>query len=117
LKASSAKPSSVEQADRLQFVARFQAGFQHPGLDRQRHQQQHVVARQAQHAGARHQQHGAEEQAGEQAGARLFYAEHQEFGAEAAPSGQRTAARVEQQGVEGGQRRKGVVMGILGGIG
>jgi len=97
----------VEQADRLQFVAGFQAGAQHPGLDRQCRQQQHVVARQAEDARARHQRHRREEQSCEQAGARFLDAEGEEFGAGPAPAVQRACAGVDQARVEGGQHAAG----------
>ena len=46
----------VKQADGFQLVPGFQPAPHHRALDRQRHQQQHVVARQAEQAGARHQE-------------------------------------------------------------
>lgn len=84
----------VEQAHGLQFVARFESGAQHPGLDRQRHEQQQVVARHAEQAGARRECHGGEEQAREQAGARFLEAEGEEFDGAAAPAGQLAVTRI-----------------------
>ena len=52
---------------------------QHPALDGERDDEQQVVARDAEQAGARHEEHGDEEQPGEQAGARLLEAEVEEL--------------------------------------
>ena len=98
------KAECVEQADRLQFVARFQSADQHPDLDRQRRHQQHVVARDAQQSGARHEDDAREEQAGEQAGARLLDTEPQEFQRRAAPAFERAGASVRQARVQGAER-------------
>nr|GEU28515.1 hypothetical protein [Tanacetum cinerariifolium] len=83
----------VEQAHGFQFIPGFQLAPHHAGLDRQRGDQQHVVARQAEQAGARHQEHGAE---------------IQELDQEARHAAQAAARRmIEQAGVVPFQRHGG----------
>ena len=85
----------MKQADGFQLIPRFQAAPYHCTLDRQRCQQQHVIARQAEQAGARHQEHGSKKQSHEQARPRLLDAEIQEFGQEARPTAQaHTGSRI-----------------------
>jgi hypothetical protein len=90
----------VEQAHGLQLVPGFQLHAHHPQLDRHRHHQQQVVARDAEQARARHQEDGGEEQAHEQAGARFLDAEPEEFDQAAAQAGQPPRAVVHQEVVD-----------------
>ena len=83
----------MEQADGFQLIPRFQSAPDHGDLDRQRHQQQHVIAGQAEQTGARHQEHGRKKQPDEQARPRLLDAEIQKFDQKTRPAVQAVTRR------------------------
>ena len=71
-------------------------------LDRQRDDQQHIVARNAQYTGARNRKHCGKEQTDEQAGACFLDAEIQELNRVAGNARVRVSSGwIEETGVEG----------------
>ena len=69
----------MEQRDRLEFIKRLQFCPDHPTLNGERNDQQHVVTGKAPDAGAWHGKNGGEEQADKQTGTGFLDAEVQEL--------------------------------------